>query len=128
MKTVIALICLIIPCSISGHMLAKETSKISDTQIQAEKKSATDNIFNEIMQSLPENVKIKLDSLKINKSVSEKNKPGIYDKQNSVRDINIQNQTDLSDDLKKRVRQAMEEIDHQQSKRQIQFKESQKKK
>lgn len=127
MKKVIALISMILPFSIFGEMPAKETVQVNDTQIQAEKRSATDDIFNEVMQSLPENAKTRLDSIRIEKNASLIKRTTMYENQKTVTGINKLNSNDLSSDLRKKVEKAMEEIDHQQSKRQLQFKESQRK-
>ncbi|HMA63551.1 MAG: hypothetical protein ACM31E_07340, partial [Fibrobacterota bacterium] len=64
MQKVIVLISLLAIYACAASELAMEPTTALDTVAQIEKKNKTDNIFNEIMQSLPENVKVQLDSIK----------------------------------------------------------------
>lgn len=121
MKTFIMVCCLFI-CNFTVSVGAGQ-SELNKYKTIVEEKTATDNIFKDIMQSLPENVKNKLDSLK-SKPVDRK--LSVPDK-STINRLNDQRRSDLSQDLRLKVEKAMKEIDLQQQKRQLQFKESKKK-
>lgn len=121
MKTFIMVCCLFI-CNFTVSVSAGQ-SELNKNNTIVEEKTATDNIFKDIMQSLPENVKNKLDSLK-SKPVDRK--LSVPDK-STINRLNDQRRSDLSQDLRLKVEKAMKEIDLQQQKRQLQFKESKKK-
>lgn len=121
MKTFIMVCCLFI-CNFTVSVGAGQ-SELNKNNTIVEEKTATDNIFKDIMQSLPENVKNKLDSLK---SKPGDRKLSVPDK-STINRLNDQRRSDLSQDLRLKVEKAMKEIDLQQQKRQLQFKESKKK-
>lgn len=127
MNKVFAILCLLIPCIIWGKTTSVEAAETTSTQISTEKKTATDNIFEEVMQSLPENVKMKIDSVAGKKTENHRQESSAEHKIKADENINRLKNSDLSDDLRKKVEKAMNEIDRQQSKRELQFKESQKK-
>jgi hypothetical protein len=118
MKTSVIVFCLFI--SSLFVITSAEQPELKKSQTKVEDKVTTDNIFNDIMQSLPENVKNKLDSLKSNPRDRKFSAP---DKATANR-LNDQRRSELSQDLRIKVDKAMKEIDLQQQKRQLQFKES----
>ena len=101
-----------------------EQSESKKPQLKIDEKTTVDNIFNDIMLSLPDNVKNKLDSIKL-----DHNRRNISNPENmTTNKLNIAKRNDLSQDLRIKVEKAMKEIDFQQQKRQLQFKESKKRK
>jgi hypothetical protein len=120
MKTLL-IVCFLFICNLPVSVNAGQ-SDLTKNQANVDEKTATDNIFNDIMQSLPENVKNKLDSLKshpADRSLSVTNKT-------TTNRLNDQRKSEFSKDLRIKVDKAMEVIDLQQQKRQLQFKESKK--
>jgi hypothetical protein len=104
--------------------LISVTAQTNSVCSESRNKISTDNIFNDIMQSLPADVKLKLDSVStVNNNaniVSRKNGPNT--------NKTYKGQLDgLSDDMRIRVEKAMHEIDLQKQKRQLQFKETKRK-
>ncbi len=114
----------------AANELAMEPITAVDTSAQIDKKSKTDNIFNEIMQSLPENVKVQLDSVKttsapnVNPYITPDNiareKKAFSDK------IQKRKQNEISDELKTKIEKAMKEIEKNKINKQIELKENKK--
>lgn len=105
--------------------LISVTAQTNSGCSESRNKISTDNIFNDIMQSLPADVKLKLDSV----STVNNNNANIVSRKNGPNaNKTYKGQLDgLSDDMRIRVEKAMHEIDLQKQKRQLQFKETKRK-
>lgn len=130
MQKVIVLISLLVMYASAANELAMEPNAAVDTSAQIEKKNKTDNIFNEIMQSLPENVKMKLDSIKTTSTPNvTPNKPSqdiAKEKKLIIDNVQKQKQNEISDELKTKIEKAMKEIEQNKIKKQIELKENKK--
>lgn len=116
-----AYIYLIIVIALSFISVTAQTNSVCPG---SKNKLSTDNIFNDIMRSLPADVKLKLDSV----STVNNNTNRVSRNNNIGSNKTYKGQLDdLSDDVKIRVEKAMHEIEKQNHKRQLQFKESKRK-
>jgi hypothetical protein len=130
MKKVIVIISLLAMYACAASELAMEPTTAIDTTAQIEKKNKTDNIFDEIMQSLPENVKVRLDSIKTTTAPavnSDKASDNIArEKKVLIDKVHQQKQNEISDELKTKIEKAMKEIEKNKIKKQIELKENKK--
>jgi hypothetical protein len=130
MQKVIVLISLLAMYACAAGELAMEPTTALDTVAQIEKKNKTDNIFNEIMQSLPENVKVQLDSIKTTSTPNvNSDKPSrdvVKEKKLLIEKVQKQKQNEISDELKTKIEKAMKEIEKNKIKKQIELKENKK--
>lgn len=130
MRKVIVVISLLIMYATAASELAMEPNAAVDTSAQIEKKNKTDNIFNEIMQSLPENVKVQLDSIKTtstpNSSPDNASRNIEKEKKQFIDKVQKQKQNEISEELKTKIEKAMKEIEQNKIKKQIELKENKK--
>jgi methionyl-tRNA formyltransferase len=130
MQKVIVLISLLTMYASAANELAMEPTAAVDTSAQIEKKNKTDNIFDEIMQSLPENVKVQLDSIKTTSTSQStpdiKSRNIVKDKKLYIDNVQKQKQNEMSDELKTKIEKAMKEIEKNKIRKQIEFKENKK--
>jgi hypothetical protein len=120
MKIKILLPCVII-CSIILNAYAQVKDKKAEGSVQNELR--TDEIFDDIMQSLPADVRSRVDSIKM---VSQKKSPSSFQNQSATELQTIKNKNfeNVSTELKVKIEKAMKDIDLQKQKRQMQFKEN----
>jgi hypothetical protein len=130
MQKVIVLISLLVMYASAANELAMEPNTAVDTSAQIEKKNKTDNIFNEIMQSLPENVKVQLDSIKTNSTpniaTDKASLDIVKEKKQFIDKVQKQKQNEISEELKTKIEKAMKEIEKNKIKKQIELKENKK--
>jgi type IV secretory pathway VirB10-like protein len=91
-------------------------------------KQSGDAIFDDIMQSLPSNVKAKLDTIPTVKpnSTTRQSKPIDEEKKNEILKNRNEQLNSLPPELKAKVEKAMKDIDKQKHERAMKFKESRK--
>jgi hypothetical protein len=130
MQKVIVIISLLAMYASAASELAMEPTTAMDTAAQIEKKNKTDNIFDEIMQSLPENVKVQLDSIKTTTAPDvkpEKTSGNLAKEKKSLIDkVHQQKQDEISDELKTKIEKAMKEIEKNKINKKIELKENKK--
>lgn len=130
MQKVIVLISLLAMYAAAANELAMEPNTAVDTSAQIEKKNKTDNIFNEIMQSLPENVKVRLDSIsttsKQNVTPDKQSRDITKEKKQLIDNVQKKKQNEISDELRTKIDKAMKEIEKNKIRKQIEFKENKK--
>jgi len=130
MQKVIVIISLLVMYACAASELAMEPTTAIDTAAQIEKKNKTDNIFDEIMQSLPENVKVQLDSIKTatvpNVKPDKTSGNIVREKKVLIDKVHQQKQDEISDELKTKIEKAMKDIEKNKIKKQIELKENKK--
>ncbi len=116
----ILLPCIMI-CSIVLTTTAQAPVQKAEGNVQNELR--TDEIFNDIMQSLPADIRSRVDSIKM---TPHKMSPSSFQKKSTseIQTIKNKNMENVSQELKIKIEKAMKEIDLQKQKRQMQFKEN----
>lgn len=111
----------IIICSLALTTTAQVPVQTPEGNVQNELR--TDEIFNDIMQSLPADIKSRVDSIKIN---PQKKSSSYFQNKSTIeiQTIKNKNMENISQELKIKIEKAMKEIDLKKQKRQMQFKEN----
>jgi hypothetical protein len=126
MKSAIVIITFLSLQAFAGDEISRKSSVVEPQHIQSHNKEVTEDIFNEIMQSIPEDVKSKLDSITAVKSSIGKKQQSIHDDHQKNIENNLRKRDDLPDELKQKIEKAMKDLDNKQARRQIEFKDSKK--
>lgn len=111
-------------CSIALTAMAQVPVKKTEDNVQKELR--TDEIFNDIMQSLPADIRSRVDSIKM---TPQKKGPSSFQNKSpsEIQTMKNKNMENISQELRVKIEKAMKEIDLQKQKRQLQFKENNKK-
>jgi|GEM_PF-2307085 len=98
-------------------------------EIQDKRPVVIEDIFKDILQTLPSNVKADLDSLKKGQTKETKSTVKKVDTEKIAEQINQDKRMkDLPENIRKQVEQAIQDIEKNREERELQFKEMQKKK
>jgi len=98
-------------------------------EIQDKRPVVIEDIFKDILQTLPSNVKADLDSLKKGQAKETKSTVKKVDTEKIAEQINQDKRMkDLPENIRKQVEQAIQDIEKNREERELQFKEMQKKK
>lgn len=118
--------------SLSPFILkAGEPDDVKDKNADAQtgRPVVIEDIFKDIIQTLPSNVKADLDSLRKVQEKGNKNQVHKVDTQKIAEQISMDKRMkDLPENVRKQVEMAIQEIEKNREERELQFKEMQKKK